>query len=97
EIPVSSLFGMMILSTNPLNPSVDLTALGMPGCQLHQTLDVSVLWGQVGAIGTVTWPMPNNPALASFEAYCQSATLAPGINAFGMAISNGLKLTVGFN
>ena len=97
EIPVGTLFGLMILSTNPLNPSAPLTGLGMPGCQLHQAIDISVLWGQVGAVGLIPWPMPNNPALAGFEAYCQSATLTPGINAFGMAISNGLKLTVGFN
>ena len=97
EIPVGTLFGLMILSTTPLTPSVDLTFLGMPSCQLHQNLDISVPWGQVGATGNIPWTMPNNPALAGFEAWCQSATITPGINAFGVAISNGLKLTVGFN
>jgi len=43
----------------------------------------------------VTWPLPSSPSLAGFEVSCQSAALVPGINPFGMAISNGLKLTVG--
>jgi hypothetical protein len=76
---------------------VSLTFLGLPGCELYQTIDVSILWGQVGNSGTVPWPLPNNSVLAGFEVYCQSATLTPGINAFGMAISNGLNLTVGIN
>tara|TARA_R110002072_G_scaffold139249_3_gene282745 strand:+ start:16571 stop:19582 length:3012 start_codon:yes stop_codon:yes gene_type:complete len=97
EIPAGTLFGLALLSTTQLNPGVNLTFLGLPGCELYQTIDVSVLWGQVGNSGVVPWPLPNNPALAGFEAYCQSATLTPGINAFGMAVSNGIKLTVGIN
>jgi hypothetical protein len=96
NIPQSALFGTMILSTTPLNPSFDLTALGMPGCQLHQNLDIAVLWAGAGT-SYVPWPLPANPALAGFEAWCQSAALAPGINAFGFAISNGLKVTAGLN
>ncbi|MFT4841197.1 MAG: serine protease AprX [Planctomycetota bacterium] len=96
EIPAGTYFGLAILSTTQL-PAVSLTFLGLPGCQLYQTIDVSVLWAQVGNSGIVQWPLPNNPALAGFEAFCQSATLTPGINAFGMAVSNGLKLVVGFN
>ncbi|MFT4841198.1 MAG: serine protease AprX [Planctomycetota bacterium] len=96
EIPVGTYFGLAILSTTQL-PAVSLTFLGLPGCQLYQTIDVSVLWAQVGNSGIVQWPLPNNPVLAGFETFCQSATLTPGINAFGMAVSNGLKLVVGFN
>ncbi|MFT4513422.1 MAG: serine protease AprX [Planctomycetota bacterium] len=96
EIPAGTLFGLEILSTTQL-PAVSLTFLGLPGCELYQTIDVSILWGQVGNSGTVPWPLPNNSVLAGFEVYCQSATLTPGINAFGMAISNGLNLTVGIN
>ena len=95
EIPLTTIFGMAILSTTPLNPGVSLTALGMPGCELYQTIDVTVLWGAVGTTATVQWPLPSNPALAGFEAYCQSAALVPAINPFGVAISNGIKLTVG--
>lgn len=94
EIPLGTYFGLALLSTTPLTP-VSLTAFGLPGCELYQTIDVSVIWVQVGNSGSLPWPLPLNPALAGVEAYCQSATLTPGINAFGMAVSNGLKLTVG--
>ena len=95
EIPLTPLFGMAILSTTPLSPGISLTPLGMQGCELYQTIDVSVLWGPIGTMSLVTWPLPASTALAGFEVYCQSAALVPAINPFGMAISNGIKLTVG--
>ena len=94
DIPFSALFGTMIFSTTPLSPSIDLTFLGMPNCQLHQTLDVATIFGGFGS-AVFPWPLPSNPALSGLEVYSQAAVLAPGINAFGMAISNGVKLTVG--
>jgi len=97
EVPASTLFGMAILSTTPINPGVSLTSIGMSGCELYQTIDVSVLWGAVGNTAVVSWPLPSTPSLAGIEVYCQSAALVPGINPFGIAISNGLKLTVGLN
>jgi hypothetical protein len=97
DLPVSTIFGLAILSTTPINPGVSLTPLGMSGCELYQTIDVSVLWGPNGNTAVVSWPLPSTPSLAGFVVYCQSAALVPGINPFGMAISNGLKLTVGLN
>jgi len=97
ELPLMTVFGLAILSTTPIAPAVSLTPLGMPGCELYQTIDVSVLWGPTGNTAVVTWPLPSTPSLAGFTVHCQSAALVPGINPFGMAISNGLKLTVGIN
>ncbi len=94
NIPPSALFGTMIFSLTPLSPPANLTAIGMPGCELYQTTDVAVLWGGAG-VATIPWPLPASPVLTGFEAWCQSAALAPGINAFGLAISNGLKITAG--
>jgi hypothetical protein len=94
EIPLGTYYGLALLSTTPL-PSVSLTSLGLPGCELYQTIDASVIWVQVGNSGILPWPLPLNTALAGIELYCQSATVTPGINAFGMAVSNGLKLTIG--
>ncbi len=97
DLPVSTIFGLAILSTTPINPGASLTPLGMSGCELYQTIDVSVLWGPNGNTAVVSWPLPTTPSLAGFVVYCQSVALVPGINPFGMAISNGLKLTVGLN
>ena len=96
EIPTGTLFGLMLLSTNPL-PAINLTSLGLPGCELYQTVDASLYWAQVGPSALVSWPLPSNAALAGFEVFCQSASFTPGVNAFGMAVSNGLKLLVGIN
>ena len=97
EIPPGTLFGLAFLSTTPVVPAVDLTFFGLPGCQLYQDVDLALLWVQVGNIGPVSWQLPNNPVLAGYVVYSQSASLTPGINAFGMAVSNGLKLTIGLN
>jgi len=97
DVPPTTIFGLMILSTTELSPALSLTPLGMSGCQLYQTIDVSVLWGPAGNMAFTSWPLPNTPSLAGFEVLCQSAALVPAINPFGMAISNGVKLIVGLN
>ena len=64
EIPAGTLFGLMLLSTNPL-PAINLTSLGLPGCELYQTVDASLYWAQVGPSALVSWPLPSSAALAT--------------------------------
>lgn len=97
NIPAGTILGMALLSVTELNPAISLTGLGMPGCELYQTIDVSVFWTQSGATAVLPWPLPSNPTLAAVQVFAQSASLTPGINPFEFAVSNGLKLTVGIN
>ena len=97
DIPVNTLFGMMVLSLNTYPAPISLTPLGMPGCELYQPLDVSLFWTVAGTSSSLPWALPNNTALAGVTAYAQSASLTPGINAFGFAVSNGLEIVVGLN
>ncbi|MEC8653660.1 MAG: S8 family serine peptidase [Planctomycetota bacterium] len=94
NIPFTGLFGTMILSTTPLTPAVDLTFLGLTGCELYQSIDLGLFFGGFGT-ATLPFPMPSNPALAGTEVFCQAAYLVPAINPLELVVSNGLKLTVG--
>jgi len=95
EISPTTIFGLAILSTTELNPGVSLTSFGLSGCELYQTLDVTALWAPLGTTASIPWPLPSTPSLAGFDVFCQSVALDPLVNALGMAVSNGIKLTVG--
>ncbi|MEZ6037724.1 MAG: hypothetical protein R3F29_09610 [Planctomycetota bacterium] len=97
DAPAGTLGGISILSTTQLDPGVDLTFLGMPGCQLYVTLDDMVIFPIVGGTGTRSFSFPVNPALSGLQLTMQSATLTPGINAFGFVTSNGLLMVTGVN
>jgi len=93
--PAGTWFGLRILSLSGLPAPADLTSLGMPGCVLTQPLDVVEQFPITGASGQTTFTFPNNPVLSGTTLRTQSATLSPGVNAFGFATSNGLALTLG--
>lgn len=91
-----SLIGVFFLGFTQFNPGLDLSVIGMPGCQQYTSLDVSLvnlLNGMTTMSNTV--PVPNNAALIGLTVYSQAATLSPGINAFGAITSNGASATVG--
>ena len=95
--PAGSLLGLSILSLQEIDPALDLTFLGMPGCEAHQPLDLGLTFALTGGAGAVTISLPATPSLAGIEILSQSATLSPGVNPFGFAISNGLGLTLDAN
>jgi hypothetical protein len=96
NIPNGTLLGLLILSTTQYNPGLDLTGLGMPGCELYLALDVLSTFPTPGG-ASVPYSVPNVPALAGVVLMAQSATLTPGINAFGFATSNGVVMVLGLN
>jgi len=93
--PAGTLLGLSILSLHALNPALALASLGMPGCELHQPLDLLVAFATSAGSGSLPLLVPNDPSLAGTVIYNQAATLTPGLNAFGFATSNGLALTIG--
>ncbi|MBL8753252.1 MAG: hypothetical protein JNK15_08120, partial [Planctomycetes bacterium] len=93
----SSLLGIQIMSTNLLAPPMDLTFLGMPGCNLYQALDVLYTIPTAGGTATFAWPVPNVPAAAGLVVRTQSAILTPNINAFHFATANAVDLLIGIN
>lgn len=97
NIPANTLLGLQIYSPTILNPGVDLTFVGMPGCQLYSGLDSMITFPVAGSTGQDTLSVPNNPSLAGASIGTQAATLTVGANPFGFLTTNGVALTVGVN
>ncbi|MEZ6037723.1 MAG: hypothetical protein R3F29_09605 [Planctomycetota bacterium] len=97
DAPAGTLGGISILSTTQHLPGIDLTFLGMPSCELYVNLDDMVVFPIAGGTGTRSFSFPVNPVLSGLQLTMQSATLTPGINAFGFATSNGLLMITGVN
>jgi hypothetical protein len=91
----AALVGVIVLGVTGFDPGVDLTPIGMPGCQLYASLDVlsTVLFS--GPITSFALPIPNNSGLAGVQVFAQGAALLPGVNPLGLGTSNGLVLTLG--
>ncbi len=82
---------------------VDLTPYGMPGCRLYSTGDGFVFQPNPPVTdpvhGTGSFfpgiPIPNDMTLIGVPLYFQANMIAPGANAAGVVVSNGLELTFG--
>ena len=74
-----------------------LAGIGMPGCELLQSAEVLGLAATPTGTGTATydWPLPNLGSLIGLQAYLQGWALAPGQNAAGLIVSNGLEWRIG--
>jgi hypothetical protein len=94
NVPLSTAFGVQILGLTEFTTGVDLTALGMPTCNLYTSLDATPVWLPSAGTGSTPFTIPNNPVFAGFVLLSQSAAFVPGINAFGAITSNGMRLTV---
>ena len=73
----------------------DLTAVGVPGCQLYAPTGTMVAVGTLNGFGSssmaVPIPIPNAPGLNSISASFQAITLAPS----GPALSNAIVTVLG--
>ncbi|MBK8979898.1 MAG: trypsin-like serine protease [Planctomycetes bacterium] len=85
-----------VLNIGFLQQAIDLTSAGMPACSLLTTLDVGFGMNIAGQSATLGVPVPNIGSLAGARFFAQGAVLAPGINAVGVATSNGGRLTLGY-
>lgn len=95
NIPAGTPFGALLLSLTWLNPPVDLSGIGMPGCQAHldNWFAESFLAPPTSVQHTLT--IPNDNALISVILVSQAATYSPPLTPFGYIVSNGIVLTLG--
>jgi hypothetical protein len=95
NVPAVSPVGLFAFGSVALNPGIDLTALGMPGCSSYTSLDIGLLTGGLVASGVSTFalPLPNDPALAGVTLASQGASFS-ATTALGLATSNGVALLI---
>jgi len=94
-IPAGTGFGALLLSAVRATPPVDLTALGMTGCQLRVVSPIASAYVPSGPTAQELLAIPNNPALIGFVVVGQAITRSPPLTPFGFVTSNGMVLTLG--
>ena len=74
-----------------------LAGIGMPECDLRQSLDVLSLPCTATSATTARFeaPLPTGPQFLGARLFVQPWALAPGQNAFGGILSNGIAVTLG--
>ncbi len=94
-IAPSTLFGWLLVSTIEANPPVDLTALGMPGCELYVASPLAVGFTPSAGSASLPMPIPVQVALLGLTVAGQAAGLDAQFTPSGLFTSNGVVLTVG--
>ena len=83
------------LGNTVIEPPFDLGPLGAPGCFIY----TNAAYGSFprpasGGSSSMSWPVPNDPALVGCVISAQSTCAAP--NALTFSTSNGLRATAGY-
>ncbi|MGE3173782.1 MAG: hypothetical protein AB7O97_14245 [Planctomycetota bacterium] len=86
--------GFVVLGFTPV-PGVPLDFLGMNGCSLYQTLDLTFFLATANGAMVLPLVLPADPFLLGGTVYAQSAVRDPIANPFGLAASNGVTLHLG--
>lgn len=94
-IPAGTGIGALLLATARATPPVDLTSLGMSGCQLHVVNPIASAYVPTGPTAQEPLAIPNAPALIGFVVVGQALTYSPPLTPLGFVTSNGMVLTLG--
>lgn len=96
NVPVVSPLAFLAFGSMVVSPGIDLTGLGMAGCTSNTSFDLG-LFGPAVVFGTsANFPLaiPAQPSLAGAQLAAQAVSFSAA-TAFGLAASNGTKLTIG--
>lgn len=79
-----------------LEPALDLSAFGAPGCGLHVVpLFVTPAQRLHGGRLRTSFALPNDPELSGARFAVQGVVITPGANQLGVRLSNGVRLVLG--
>lgn len=92
-VPAGSLVGVVALGFD--NPALALDFAGAPGCFAYQDLSVLVTVPLPAASPSYQLPIPVAANLIGGVLYAQGAVILPGLNALGVATSNGIAGVMG--
>mgnify|MGYP003340138341 CR=1 FL=1 len=90
-----TILGATLLSFLQISPSLDLGALGAPGCMQSVAPDFTQIFLAAGASGSTPLTIPNFASYSGLQLFAQSAAFTAGYNSLGIVTSNGLNLTIG--
>ena len=76
-------------------PGVDLGGFGAPGCRQYMTLNSVAFQVASGSPHPQSVTIPAAPSFLGLELFSQAAELRTGLNALGLATSNGLRFRIG--
>lgn len=94
-LPASSLLAFIQLGLN--NPNLPLGFAGAPECvRLQDVLVTNLLFLPISH-PTFVLPLSTNPTFLGLNIFVQGGSLAPGVNALGLAATNGIHGVVGNN
>ncbi|HEX5052500.1 MAG TPA: kelch repeat-containing protein [Planctomycetota bacterium] len=89
-------YGLSNTNWNGVPLPVDLAVAGAPGCFLLISPDVTAVTLLTNGTGTVTWDIPNQPALVSQQFFTQAIVLDPNSPlAFQIGVSSGRACVIG--
>ncbi|MCK5941483.1 MAG: vanadium-dependent haloperoxidase [Planctomycetes bacterium] len=86
---------VMIVGTAALTPKLDLTSIGMPGCELGLDIIVLDVVNQTAGEGQWALPIPNTPAWIGQSIWHQAVGFDPAANALGYITSRTGRGLVG--
>ncbi|MCA8950787.1 MAG: hypothetical protein KDE27_14890 [Planctomycetes bacterium] len=95
EFPTGSTLGIETLSFTQVNPGIDLTSVGMPGCFRYTGTESSVVVIPSGSQATFSVAIPNSGTYIGLGITSQSYALSPGANTLGLISSNGVRAVIG--
>ena len=94
SVRATTVGGTLIIGAS--NPALDLTFIGLTGCTLLASLDVTLPIATTSPITTVSLPIPNATNLVGRTLSTQIALLDPTIGfSIPVYLTNGLAVTMG--
>ncbi|MBK8980431.1 MAG: hypothetical protein IPM29_31400 [Planctomycetes bacterium] len=96
DIATGSLAGVVNYGVELPTP-IDLTPIGATGCLYYVGRLAGAGFPITGTVATQSLPLPNTPSFAGIRLGLQAVVLSPGVNALGVAASNGLRWTLDVN
>ena len=82
-------------SWGSLTLPLDLTGLGMPGCALHASPQLTLLLANLAGQAAMALPIPNFASLLGATLYAQGGVTDPDANLLGIVVSNGSAWRLG--
>lgn len=97
---VPAQLGLMITGTSGSSSTLgplpfDLSVVGMPGCFLRSSLDLTDALFTFGSTASWSLGIPNQTGILGLNFWQQAFVFSPGLNAFGGAMSNGAQFQIG--